>query len=297
MLKFCFLLITLANLVFLLWEFQYGAFLTKKSAAIDTAKHSILLVSEATAQTPSHSKQQTALSISQKNPDNIESTTPLLLKKESDKEEKTVSLNLSAPAPTNHQKHEAGIVRPVDEPETTTAKITPEPDVTFKVETAHTTLKPKNIPEKSLTDKPRADNDEKTAASGQSNSARCFEKQVFESRKAAERWLKEQSSPGTIQQIEQSIPSTYLVYIPAAENYTLAKQTVRNLQEKGIEDFWLFHKGPLKNAISLGLFVKKYRAEKLVKQLLEKGIEVKLEIRHKSIHRWLAIVPQKKASC
>jgi len=62
---------------------------------------------------------------------------------------------------------------------------------------------------------------------------------------------------------------------------------VKQLREKGVEDFWLFRKGPMKNAISPGLFVKQYRAEKLTHQLQKKGIAVKTEVRYKPIKQWL----------
>ncbi len=52
MLKFSFLLIILANLVFLLWEFQQGAFSKKGYPANDkTVNHEILLIDEAPVQT------------------------------------------------------------------------------------------------------------------------------------------------------------------------------------------------------------------------------------------------------
>lgn len=109
----------------------------------------------------------------------------------------------------------------------------------------------------------------------------CFEIGPFQNQKQAELWLKEHEIDGEFVNKSVKTPSSYLVYLPAPDDFAIAKNNEKMLREKGIVDLWLFRQGPMKGAISLGLFVKKQRAEKLKNQLLEKGIQVSLEARFK----------------
>jgi hypothetical protein len=51
-----------------------------------------------------------------------------------------------------------------------------------------------------------------------------------------------------------------------------AKSNRKMLLEKGVTDLWLFDKGPLQGAISLGLFKTRNRAEQAQKKFTELGI-------------------------
>jgi len=114
----------------------------------------------------------------------------------------------------------------------------------------------------------------------------CIETQTFASRQAALEALPPHLEASNIHEIEQHIPSTYLVFIPAAKDFHTAQATEQQLKAKGITNLWLFRKGPMKNAISLGLFVKKQRAENLARQLKQKQIKVEIQTRYKTIKRW-----------
>ena len=74
---------------------------------------------------------------------------------------------------------------------------------------------------------------------------------------------------------------SYLVYYPAAASFSESKKNVTLLIDKGAEDIWLFRSGPQKGDISLGLFKKEYRALKLQKIFLSKGLNVLIKPRHK----------------
>ena len=124
---------------------------------------------------------------------------------------------------------------------------------------------------------------------------RCTEKQTFISKQAALEALPPHLDASNILEIEQNIPSRYLVFIPAAKDFGIAQATEQQLKAKGITNLWLFRKGPMKNAISLGLFVKKQRAENLAQQLKQKQIEAEIQTRYKSIKRWRIDV--KKTDC
>jgi hypothetical protein len=70
--------------------------------------------------------------------------------------------------------------------------------------------------------------------------------------------------------------SKYLVYIPAANAPEQTKKDIVELEQRGIKDYWLFRRGDLKGAISLGVFVKEKRALLQQNQLRKKGLELKI---------------------
>jgi len=69
----------------------------------------------------------------------------------------------------------------------------------------------------------------------------------------------------------------YYVLIPAADNLETAQDTLARLKENQIRDTWLFRSGPLKNAVSLGLFSRRNNAEGLADKVRKKGFEVVLK--------------------
>nr|WP_305907724.1 hypothetical protein [Methylomarinum sp. Ch1-1]MDP4520499.1 hypothetical protein [Methylomarinum sp. Ch1-1] len=79
---------------------------------------------------------------------------------------------------------------------------------------------------------------------------------------------------------EQQAISSYLVYYPAAETFAASRNNVALLEKRGIKDLWLFRKGEMKGAISLGLFKQKYRAEKFAKRMISKGIAADVSARY-----------------
>jgi len=66
----------------------------------------------------------------------------------------------------------------------------------------------------------------------------------------------------------------YYVLIPAAGDLKTAQGTMASLKDKQVRDTWLFRSGPLKNAISLGLFSQRQNAERLADSVRKKGFEV-----------------------
>jgi hypothetical protein len=274
----------------LLWEFQHGAFLNKTPDTIAEVRHSILLIDEVPIQTREASALSALNTIS---PSKGQTTNTI--PSEPARQEKNI-LSTQSIETTNKLAH--------DTPSNLAEQETSNPDIKkhapYQGAAPKTTPLAKNLSNKSVTSEIQEiqiENGKKENDSNQLTNIHCLTKQPFKSKKAAEQWLKNQSTQGRIEKIERTIPSSYLVYIPAADNITQAQQTVKNLQQKGIKDFWLFRQGPMKNAISLGLFIKQYRAEKLVKQMQKKGIDVKLEIRYKSMPHWVVISSKKAETC
>lgn len=62
------------------------------------------------------------------------------------------------------------------------------------------------------------------------------------------------------------------VLFPKAHDMDTAKSNRKMLLEKGVTDLWLFDKGPLQGAISLGLFKTRVRAEQAQKKFMGEGI-------------------------
>jgi hypothetical protein len=72
---------------------------------------------------------------------------------------------------------------------------------------------------------------------------------------------------------QQKVQKGFWVFLPAFENDDLARAKIRELRAAEIHDVWLFRKGPLKGAISLGLFAQEHRAKRLQDRVRQKGFE------------------------
>lgn len=68
----------------------------------------------------------------------------------------------------------------------------------------------------------------------------------------------------------------YLVYSPPADSKEQTKKDISNIKQIGIKDFFLFRKGDLKGAISLGLFAREERALIQQREFQEKGLVLKI---------------------
>jgi len=71
----------------------------------------------------------------------------------------------------------------------------------------------------------------------------------------------------------------YWVLFPKAENIYAARANRKMLMEKGVQDAWVFDKGEMAGAISLGVFNSRDKADLMQEQLRAKGIEVEVKPR------------------
>ena len=91
-------------------------------------------------------------------------------------------------------------------------------------------------------------------------------------RKALSEWLKQQGIDSTV--VEREIPSViYQVYLPPTGNSAKTKRTIAQLKTKGVRVAAPIHTGVLRTGVSLGAFKTESRAQKLVRELKDKGIE------------------------
>lgn len=77
-------------------------------------------------------------------------------------------------------------------------------------------------------------------------------------------------------------PSGFYVLIPAQKDRKSARALVGQLKEKGVRDFWLFNTGPLKNAISLGLFNRERNAQQRRDEVAKLGFEAEVHARYRT---------------
>ena len=80
---------------------------------------------------------------------------------------------------------------------------------------------------------------------------------------------------------DRQVVSRYLVYYPVADSFEQGQENVTMLKHKGVDDLWLYRKGELKGAVSLGLFAEENRALILQKKLQSKEIEADILQRYK----------------
>lgn len=86
------------------------------------------------------------------------------------------------------------------------------------------------------------------------------------------------------------LPNGYYVLIPAFQERSKAREVVRQLKDKGIKDSWIFVSGPLKNAISLGMFSREENAKRRHKSVASKGFESELYPRYRRQERVALLV-------
>lgn len=76
-----------------------------------------------------------------------------------------------------------------------------------------------------------------------------------------------------IAETTEQIKTGYWVLIPVLPSRQEANQMVKKLKAAGVEDLWLINKGPMKNAISLGLYAGPSNASRHSRNINEKGFD------------------------
>lgn len=87
--------------------------------------------------------------------------------------------------------------------------------------------------------------------------------------------LKPQLTTGDVDVVNRPAETIggYWVLYPKAENLDAARINRRMLMDKGIRDIWLFDKGEMVGAISLGLYHSQQRAEAAQKKFFEQNLK------------------------
>ena len=113
----------------------------------------------------------------------------------------------------------------------------------------------------------------------------CYQVGPFVNSNKLEGWRRlNKFNSDSLKQFNKEIQkvASFLVYYPAAATYAKSKENALMLEQKGIEDFWLFRSGELKGIVSLGLFIKEDRALSLKEKLVKSGLNVEIMQRYKT---------------
>ena len=110
----------------------------------------------------------------------------------------------------------------------------------------------------------------------------CFEVGPVQDRDTAEAYLGllSQTAKGARLVIRAGdVPDGWWVVYPKATTLEAARANRQMVLNRGIRETWLFEQGPLKNAVSLGLYQTREEAIKQQQLLVEQGLPVKVEPR------------------
>lgn len=97
--------------------------------------------------------------------------------------------------------------------------------------------------------------------------------------KAANQRLEEAGLRSLLQEVVEPTDKGYWVLIPPLADQAEGERMVAKLRDKGVKDMWLFTRGELSNAISLGLYNRRKNAEIRRQQLEALGFEVEVRPR------------------
>ncbi len=272
--KFWFLIIVLANVMLFLWEQQRASsgHMGHTAAISENSEKQILLVSELPddldGKNPDNMSGTVAVTGQADEINRIDTREPALVKGPDDKQrlKKDETIGLT------------GISKPVEEPTVSEILMSRK-----NLEQISGQLTPESLSSVHQ-DSMNMEHDNR-ADTARERTLKCYEIGPFKNKREMNAWLEQQhinagdSQPYAKKQQGEQV--TYLVYLPAAETFEQSIKNQTMLREKGVSDLWLFRKGQMRGAVSLGLFRKKTRAERLVQVLAGKGVEVILSERVK----------------
>jgi cell division septation protein DedD len=103
-------------------------------------------------------------------------------------------------------------------------------------------------------------------------------------------WLRGNGGRVQSRWTEERVPRSYWVYIAPLPNTEEARVMLRRLAADGLQDYVRVMRGPMRNAISLGLFTKRESADRRVALLRSKGYEPLMDTRYEAERvQWLDV--------
>ena len=118
---------------------------------------------------------------------------------------------------------------------------------------------------------------------------RCGVLGVIDDRQVAQeakKLLTDDGVKSSIQETHGKIEIGFWVVIPPLESSAAAQDMIVQLADAGITDVWHFRSGELNNAISLGMFFQQENAEKLRREIEQKGFNAELRSRFLNKRRY-----------
>ena len=289
--KILFFIALLVNIVFFLWEFNSGALNSSMPVAKVEKNETkqILLLSEL----PNNNDEKSL--VIAENTIDVSNQIPLLEKNALADSEIKSEIN-----ETGNQEIEVADVAFVEKPENhiETGKVSKENEIEQKPLTQDsenlttadqtnstvTTIEPEekaiiqesNKEEVSI--KSVFNNNEPEIKQTEPVKTFCYRAGPFVDHGALNAWSKlNKINVDSLSQIkkDRKVDIRYLVYYPAEENFSKSRENIQILNRMGITDLWLFRKGKLKGAISLGLFAKERSALLLQEKFVNMGLDIK----------------------
>lgn len=289
--KILFFIALLVNIIFFLWEFNSGA-LNSSMPVIKVEKNEtkqILLLSEL----PNNNDEKSL--VIAENTIDVSNQIPLLEKNALADSEIKSEIN-----ETGNQEIVVADAAIVEKPENNTAteKVPKENGIeqqtliqdsenlttTDQTNSTKTSFKPE---EKAFTQESNKEevsvnsifnNDKSEIKQTEPVRTFCYQAGPFVDQKALDAWSKlNKINVDSLSQLkkDRKVDMRYLVYYPAEESYAKSKENIEILKRMGITDYWLFRKGEMKGAISLGLFANEKSALVLQKKFTNMGLDLK----------------------
>lgn len=134
----------------------------------------------------------------------------------------------------------------------------------------------------------KQDNLPEATDSLQKDVSQCLEVGPFDNPTHLSGWLnKKHFDRSQIETFSRNtrIVSDYIVYFPAADTMAESEENISVLRNMGVNDVWLFRQGELKGAISLGIFVRKSRAELVRDEMVRRGVAAQITERYEELPR------------
>ncbi len=119
--------------------------------------------------------------------------------------------------------------------------------------------------------------------------SRCGVLGIIEDRQVAQDTKKQLADEGvksSLQETTGKIEIGFWVVIPPLESSEAAQDMITKLADAGITDVWHFRSGELNNAVSLGMFFQRENAEKLRREIEQKGFNAELRSRFLNKRRY-----------
>lgn len=128
----------------------------------------------------------------------------------------------------------------------------------------------------------------------------CYEVTPFADRSSAQAaadWLREEAgTEAGLRRRETERAQRHLVYVGPLETRAAAASRMKRMQADGIRDIAVIGSGPRANAVSLGVFSTRDRAERRLKALREKGYEPQLSPLHATQQTWSVDVAARRGA-
>lgn len=103
-------------------------------------------------------------------------------------------------------------------------------------------------------------------------------------------WLRERGGEVESRWTELRRPQNYWIYLPPLGSTAEARAMLRRLKDDDMQDYVRVMRGPMRNAVSLGLYSKRRSAERRMAELRSKGYEPAIHTRYEEQRvQWLDV--------